>query len=243
MAIPTSAGHQRVTAVTPSQAAPTHELTTGTPLPAPWCRAERDPGWYSRFGAILAPGRAPGTGQPLTKQWEECWGCALPCDSSWVPCTLLCPPCVGPTISLGQLIPTPGPEQRTAVGVSVGFRSKITMEHGKPWTGLGRVQVSIRRGDGSQHSHAASPSSMVRWAQAALLTPQLLGTAARSHFSRLRLVWMSLIAQRSVSPSPGPRVGGTPGRNLTRTQVSRDQRRGSGNYNGHEPKYAARPPR
>lgn len=65
------------------------------------------------------------------------------------------------------------------MGVSVRFRSKIPMEHGVPWTGLGRAQVSIPRGDGSQCSHAASPSTVLKWAQVALLTPWLLGTAAR----------------------------------------------------------------
>lgn len=43
-----------------------------------------------------------------------------------------------------------------------------------------------------------------------------LGDSCTFPLLQLGLAWMSLIAQRSVSPSPGPRVGGTPGRNLTR---------------------------
>lgn len=87
-----------------------------------------------------------------------------------------------------------------------------------PWMRLGRdsgVWAPILSGDGSLPSHAALLSAAVKWAQAALLARQLFGAAARFHFSGLRLAWMSLIAQRSASPSPGPRVRGTPGRNLT----------------------------
>lgn len=177
-------------------------------------------------------GRAPSTGQRFSEQHR---GCSWPCDSRRVPCTPLCLLCVGPVVSLGRLIPTSGLELRTAAGVSVRFMSEITMETpGQSWEGSRCPSRGVT---------AAWPSTVVRWAQVALLTPWLSGTAARSQFSRPRLAWMSLIAQRSLSPSPGPRVGGTAGRNLTRTRVIRDQRRGSGNYNGHEPKYAARPPR
>ena len=97
--------------------------------------------------------------------------------------------------------------------------------------------------DGSLYSRAALLNAAAEWAQAAPLTRRLSRAAARFHFSGLRPAWMSLIAQRSSSPSPGPRVRGTPGRNLTRTQVIRDQRWGPGNCNGHQPKYAVRPPR
>lgn len=151
-----------------------------------------------------------------------------------------------PATSLGQSIPIPGSEQREAVGLSIGFRSKITTDHGNLLTGLGkdpRARAHILNGDGSQHSHAALPSAAVKWVQAAPLARWLLGAAARFHFSGLRPAWMSLIAQRSASSSPGPRVGGTPGRNLTRTRVIQDQRWGPGNCNGHKPKYTACPPR
>lgn len=98
-------------------------------------------------------------------------------------------------------------------------------------------------GDDSQLNHATLMSAAVKRVQAVPLARQLLEAAAHFHLSGLRPAWMSLIAQRSVSLSLGPRVGGTPGRNLTRTPVIRDQRWGPGNCNGHEPKYAARPPR
>lgn len=60
---------------------------------------------------------------------------------------------MGPVASLEQLIPTSGPKLRTAAGVSARFMSKITMDHGNPWAGLGRVQVSIPRGGGSLAEH------------------------------------------------------------------------------------------
>ena len=190
---------------------------------SPGCWAATSPSCGKRVGAVH---------RRVTPR-----GCPAPCCAhrAWVPAT-----------SLGWHIPISGSEQREAVGVSIGFRSKITTDNGNPQTWLARdsrVRAPIPSGDGSQHSHAALPSAAVKWVQAAPLARRLLGAAAHFHFSGLRPAWMSLIAQRSASPSPGPRVGGTPGRNLTRTRVIRDQRWGPGNCNGHEPKYAACPPR
>lgn len=80
------------------------------------------------------------------------WGCAWLCDSTRVPHTFLCLLCVGPTVSLGQLIPASGPEQRTAVGVlsDSGSKSQWDMEtHGQGWEGSrcpSRVLVTTRDG-------------------------------------------------------------------------------------------------
>ena len=74
----------------------------GTPPPcslSAGLRVGSCPGWCSRVGAILAKGLAEPQvlGSHFTKRWEACWGCASPCDTTWVPCTLLCPPCTGPS--------------------------------------------------------------------------------------------------------------------------------------------------
>lgn len=139
MAVPSSTGHQRVTAATPSQAVPTHELTTGTLLPAPWHGAEGGgmpqlvQQVWSRPGR--GAGRTPSTGQPFPKQWEMCRGCAWPCGSTWVPYTTLC---VGPECPWGSS----SPPQALSKGqlweslLDSGPKSRWNMKtHGQGWEG------------------------------------------------------------------------------------------------------------
>lgn len=186
----------------------------------------------------------------FTKCCEAHQGCASLRDTVWVPCTRCAHcPCI-PVTPLPRDIPGVAHphlevEWREAVGVPIRFRSKITTDRRDPQTGLGR------------DPRAWAPSPAVAAAGTARqLCRALRGSGRRRlrspgsslgqlhfHFSRLSLAWMSLIAQRSASPSPGPRVRGTPGRNLTQTRVIWDQCWGPGNCNGHQPKYTGCPPR
>lgn len=173
-------GQHGVPAATAPEAVPTHGLTTG----AEGGTAGLEPSW---------PRGSPGTGQPFPKQWEACWGCA------WL--SPLHPPV--PTWS------TSSPHQALSKGQlwkslsdSAPTSRWNRKTHGQGWGGSrcpspGMMQAA---------QCSASPGAVGKWAQVALLSPCLMGTAACSHFPRPRLAWMSLIAQRSLSPSPGPRV-------------------------------------
>lgn len=86
-----STEHQCVTV------SPSHVLTAGCSknpsflLPGVGLRVGRCPDWCSRFGAIPVKGIPESLAlHSYFKQWETCWGCASPRNTTWVPCALLC---------------------------------------------------------------------------------------------------------------------------------------------------------
>lgn len=122
---------------------------------------------WSRPGEGLAEPRALGSPSPGR-------GSVLGlCLAVWVPCTPLCLLGLGPAGSLGQLIPTSGPEQGTAGGLlsDSGPKSEWDMEtQGQGWGGSGCPSRGVMTASTATQPRQARWGHGHRW---------LLGTAAQ----------------------------------------------------------------